>query len=60
MSTENYKNVINDYSRTKEDAIDFEVATRLKNNTKTYSYEEVRGNKAKKIKIVIDNNDGWE
>lgn len=59
MSIKDYEKMVHKVEELQEKLFDAEVALRLKNNTKIYSDEEVRG------KVVdndnsIDQDDGWE
>lgn len=59
MSVHDYENMVHEIEKLQEKLYDFEVAERIKNNTKLYSDEEVRGLSSDE-NVELDENDGWE
>lgn len=59
MSVRDYENMVHKIEQLQEKIYDLEVAERIKNNTKLYSDEEVRG-VSPDGNIELDENDGWE
>lgn len=60
MSVKDYEKMVNKLDHLEEKIGDLEVVERLKNNTKLYTDQEVRGKRAAGTKVIIDEDDGWE
>lgn len=59
MSVKDYENMVHEIEQLQDKIYDLEVVDRIKNNSKLYSDEEVRGASSHR-KIELDDNDGWE
>lgn len=61
LSVEDYEDMVHRLDNLEEELLDKEVQLRLKNNTKLFSDEDVRGHqKASQQTVTLDDEDGWE
>lgn len=60
MSVVDYEKMVKTIDNLQEQIFQAEIAERLKQPGKIYTDEEVRGTKAAKNEVIIDDNDGWE